>query len=100
MVTIKVESAGFLSDLERSAKEAAVDAVLEAWEAADRIAEGATHRAPRATGQLAESIASAKTAEGGQVRVESDHAPFVEFGTANMRAQPYLRPAISDEAGR
>lgn len=99
MVTIKVDAAGFLADLEKAAKEGEEDAVKEAQESAGRISDGAIRRAPRDGGELAGSISATKTKEGGQVRVESGHGVFVEFGTVHMRAEPFIRPAIAEEAG-
>lgn len=99
MITVKVSSAAFLGDLKRAAEDASKDGIENAQQSSERIASGAAKRAPRRTGQLAGSIEVVKTKEGGQVRVESDHAIPVEFGTVHMRAEPFLRPAIADEAG-
>lgn len=54
------------------------------------IAAGAERRAPVETGGLKASI----HVEGNEVRAESDHAVYVELGTRNMRAQPFLKPEL------
>jgi HK97 gp10 family phage protein len=36
----------------------------------------------------------------GQRQTEAPHAGFIEFGTVNMPAEPFLRPAFDREKGR
>lgn len=51
------------------------------------------------TGRLRSSIAwtFARDSQGlfAQVGSDVEYAAFIEFGTINMHAQPYLRPALS-----
>lgn len=67
--------------------------------AAVNIERGAKQRAPVDTGRLRNSIAH-EIHEGGlnaEIGSNVDYAPFVEFGTRRMRAQPYLFPAFEEE---
>ena len=67
---------------------------------AESVASMAATLAPVDTGELMDSISA--TMEGvietlvisGAVVAEAAHAPFVEFGTIHMSAQPYLAPAL------
>lgn len=58
------------------------------------IASDAERRAPRRTGHLASTISAAETG----VEVGADYAPYVEYGTSDTAAQPFLTPAA--EQGR
>lgn len=74
-----------------------------ARDAAADVLAGATERAPVDTGTLARSITSRRDfATATKVRYVVGtavfYAPFVEFGTRFMAAQPYLGPAL--EAAR
>ena len=55
--------------------------------------------APVLTGNLRDSHEVVETVWGAEVRVNADYAVSVEFGTSEMAAQPFLRPAI-DLRGR
>lgn len=59
-----------------------------------KIEAEAKKKCPVDTGRLRASITT--TVEGGKVIVGSNvkYAPYVEWGTEKMEAQPYLRPAI------
>jgi HK97 gp10 family phage protein len=57
--------------------------------------------APVDTGRLRSSIVSKVTqstgsAEAIEVGTNVEYAPYVEFGTRHMRAQPFLRPALAE----
>jgi HK97 gp10 family phage protein len=67
--------------------------------AAEEVLAAAEHLVPVDTGALKDSL-HIEDAPGGGKRVVADtpYAVFVEFGTENMPAEPYLRPAL-DEAG-
>jgi HK97 gp10 family phage protein len=58
----------------------------------EKVAEIAAGLAPVRCGELSLSI----HAEEEMVVADAEHAPYVEFGTRNMAAQPYLRPAIDE----
>lgn len=57
---------------------------------AEVVANAAKGNAPVATGQLRDSI----KAQGNHVVVEAPYASFVELGTRNRAATPYLTPAL------
>jgi HK97 gp10 family phage protein len=57
---------------------------------AQKIAEKARGLVPVDTGRLRDSIQE----KDGNVRSDVPYAYFVEFGTVNMEAQPFLRPAV------
>lgn len=65
-------------------------------EAAEIIETDAKRRAPVRSGELRDSIGSNIRADGLQAAIGSGapHAPFVEFGTKTMPAQPWLYPAF------
>lgn len=63
-------------------------------EIASRIAETARANAPVASGKLRDSISASE----GEVNVGVDYALFVEIGTENQAAQPFLSPAVQDHA--
>lgn len=60
---------------------------------ARRIAEDAKSRAPRDSGELAESIEAREADDGWEVATDTWYAHFPEFGTARRGAQPFLTPA-------
>jgi HK97 gp10 family phage protein len=59
----------------------------------------AKERCPVDTGRLRNSIAVELEDGGmnGAVGTNVEYAPFVEFGTSRMPAQPYLLPAFEEE---
>ena len=63
-------------------------------ETADEIRDEASNLAPRDTGRLASSIVSKKEGEKWLIVAETEYALYVELGTQNKPAQPYLRPAM------
>ena len=66
-----------------------------ALHAAEIGAERARSLAPVDTGELRDSIHAVLIGHGeAEIRVEARHAPYVEFGTYKMAAQPYLSPAL------
>ena len=50
---------------------------------------------PVDTGELISSIDGFTDGEGVEVYADADYAPYVEYGTSKMEAQPYFRPAIA-----
>ncbi|GAA3230699.1 hypothetical protein GCM10017691_23890 [Pseudonocardia petroleophila] len=56
------------------------------------IADDARALAPVDSGALVTSIRADQST--GQVSVGTDHWQYVEYGTKNMRAQPFMRPAL------
>lgn len=67
--------------------------------AAVNVQNGARRRVPVDTGRLRNSITHEITGDGLNAAIGSnvEYAPFVEFGTRSMRAQPYLFPALEEE---
>src|SRR5690349_19222639 len=57
---------------------------------AQKVAETAQGLAPVDTGELKGSIHE----KDGDIVADAPHAIHVEFGTVNMDAQPFLRPAV------
>lgn len=65
------------------------------------IIEGAAvQKAPVLTGTLRRSIHSETTSTSagavGRTGTNVEYAPFQEFGTSRMRAQPFMRPAFDE----
>ena len=56
--------------------------------------------APVDTGRLRASITVKRTPDGVTVGTNVEYAPYVEYGTRHMAAQPYLRPAVLTAMGR
>lgn len=79
-------------------KENLADKIPVALEAVGQQAEGyAKLLCPVDTGNLRNSITHRQ--EGNDTEVigtNVEYAPYVELGTRNMKAQPYLRPAAAD----
>ncbi|MCP8320941.1 MAG: hypothetical protein H3Z52_08380, partial [archaeon] len=67
-----------------------------AEESSRLIAQKARSIAPRRTGRLRDSIRPS----GFMIEVRVPYAAHVEFGTRRMEAQPFLRPAISENIGK
>lgn len=68
--------------------------ILEEW---GLIAEAyASEACPYDTGRLRASISHDHDDNAMMVGTNVEYAPYVELGTRNMDAQPYLRPAIEN----
>ncbi len=69
-----------------------------------RVANNAKRRCPVDTGRLRSSITHAVFREGdhlsAHVGTDVEYAIYVELGTSRMRAQPFLRPALAEEAAK
>lgn len=69
---------------------------------ARRVELAAKALAPVLTGTLVRSISSRHSGAGARQKItisaSAPHAPYVEFGTARMRARPFLRPALAAAA--
>jgi len=75
----------------------AVDAGVEVG-AAEVLAVAAS-RVPVLTGALRDSLEITHDDDGGAlIGTELEYAPFVEFGTSDTPAQPFLRPAADSAA--
>lgn len=82
----------FINELPQVVKEAGDSICLKA---AIKAEVEARRIVPFRTGALMRSITTERIGDG-EYKVGSSlvYAPFVEFGTSKMRAQPYLRPAV------
>lgn len=72
-------------------------------EVGEEVAQVAQRMAPVLTGALRDSIA-AHSGEGSgassEIIADVPYAAFVEFGTSQMAAEPFLRPALDEVVGR
>lgn len=63
------------------------------------VLDAARQKAPVLTGALRDSLEEIEDPDGGVlVGTDIPYAPFVEFGTSNMAAEPFLRPAADSAA--
>ena len=67
---------------------------LERWSM--EIREYARSLAPIRTGRLRSSIYAKTSGWEVQIGAEASYALFVEFGTRQMQAQPFLHPAVEE----
>lgn len=87
--------------LERTRAAAARIAEREAALRANNIRNDAVAAAPVDTGRLRQSIGLQKRGEGHyRVGTNVEYAPYVEYGTRRMAAQPFMRPALERNRGR
>lgn len=105
-MSIEVETEAFVAALRAEVEEIKVPARATQYALAEAIAEAARRHArrgkdptPRGQPHIADSISVVQKSKNiVEVRVHSDHAYFMEFGTFDTRPQPYMRPAIEEEA--
>ena len=108
MITVDVDG---LAPLERALDQGAATSqqrVIESlWGLAHDIAAAARSRVQtqRATdrpgpSRLAESISVELRPAGADVAAAAPHAVFVEFGTSNMPAEPFLGPSFDEQLGQ
>jgi HK97 gp10 family phage protein len=71
-----------------------VEANRKVAETAEKIAQDARGRAPVQTGRLRDSITASAYGKEAEVFSQVEYAPFVEYGTYKMAAQPFLYPAV------
>jgi HK97 gp10 family phage protein len=96
-ITVKLDVAGseeFRAAISRfdSAMQRRIEEQLSQW--AQGVKLEAERLVPVRTGYLQSSIFAKSGGWEIQVGAEAEYAAVVEFGTFNMRAQPYLTPAI------
>jgi len=91
------------AEVRQALEQAMQDAMDETARAAKAAAQAL---APVRTGLLRSSVYAQVDARGGGARrvltlgADAPYAVYVELGTSRMRAQPFLRPAIDQEAPR
>lgn len=93
MNRVEIDEAG-MDELARLAEAAC----LPVAEGAAEVAK-ANHSFTNRTGRLEASIKAWKTEEGAAFGSDMDYAAYVELGTKNMPAYPYLRPAVDQLNG-
>jgi HK97 gp10 family phage protein len=69
-------------------------------ETAENIRDEARASAPVQTGALKNSIEARMEGSTAEVSAGVDYAPFVEYGTSNMAARPFMFPASEIERTR
>jgi HK97 gp10 family phage protein len=98
-ITIDVEGVeavvGALNLADGKIKEGAAAGVAEGGKIVEAAAKG---MAPVRTGALRGSISSSAAGLTAIVFAGVHYAPYVEFGTYKMAAQPYMAPALSSSA--
>ena len=83
-----------ISQLKRSADRAVEQAMKELEKTAFEVEREAKLNAPVDTGMLRASITSTGSGSEYEIGTNIEYAPFVEFGTRYMAAQPFLFPAF------
>lgn len=84
------DNTDLVKEIFRQAKEQALEAIgLKAESYAKMLC-------PVDTGNLSDRITHDKDNDSAYVGTNVDYAPYVEFGTVKMRAQPYLKPAAQN----
>ena len=90
-------SVQILEDNHRQLIRATEYAIETALEVVGQKAEGyAKLKCPVDTGTLRKSITHRVVEDAVQIGTNVEYAPYVEFGTYKMKAQPYLKPAVSN----
>lgn len=83
-----------IKDLESVANEKDVKECL--GKACALVERSARLKAPRDTGALRRSISSKVEDDEAIVFTPLEYAPYVEYGTMNNRAQPFLEPSLEE----
>lgn len=82
------------SDMFRNALD---DSIIRALEKIGLTAEAyAKLKCPVDTGRLRNSISHSRSDDTAYIGTNVEYAAYVELGTVNTRAQPYLKPAVAD----
>ncbi len=85
------------NDFSALVEEAAFSQIERALEKVGLTAErNAKFACPVDTGRLRNSISHTHDKNTAYIGTNVEYAPYVEMGTVNTRAQPYLKPAIAD----
>ena len=85
------------SDFSDLIEQAAFSQIETALEKVGLMAErNAKLACPVDTGRLRNSVTHTHDKNTAYIGTNVEYAPYVEMGTVNTRAQPYLKPAIAD----
>ncbi len=57
-------------------------------------------RCPVDTGNLRSSLNFSVSEDEAEIGTPVEYAPYIEYGTSRMAAQPYLRPALDENIGK
>lgn len=87
---------GALNTADGKIKQGAAAGIAEGGKIVEAAAKG---MAPVRTGELRGSITSSASGLTAIVSAGMHYAPYVEFGTYKMAAQPYMAPALASSAG-
>lgn len=86
-----------MSRIEQTAREMVVASRAAITEVAVGVTNLAKQYCPVDTGRLRSSISfEVDTRATATVGTNVEYAPYVEYGTSRMAAQPYLRPAVHE----
>lgn len=100
---VTLDAEGFMRDLLAHLKQMEVETEDGLVRVGLRVQSSARSLCPVDTGRLRSSIVMRKGRDGMGFYVEVgtsvSYAPFVEFGTSRMRAQPFLLPAVAMASG-
>jgi HK97 gp10 family phage protein len=100
---VQLDADGFMRDLLAHLKTLEVQTEDDLVRTGLRVQSAARSLCPVDTGRLRSSIVMRKGRDGLGFYVEIgtsvSYAPFVEFGTSRMRAQPFLLPAVAQATG-
>jgi HK97 gp10 family phage protein len=101
--TVDVDARGFTKGLERAVARIKITSTEDLTRFGLGVQNRARELCPVDTGRLRSSIQSvAGTDRDGpfvEVGTNVNYAMPVEFGTSKAKAQPFLRPALAEEAG-
>ncbi len=96
-----MSEAKIVFDNTEKVKRAVEEATASALTAAALAVEGAAVLlCPVDTGNLRASINHQVTTDEARIGTNTEYAPYLEYGTENMKKQPYLRPALDNNKGQ
>lgn len=98
MTAFEIDSKAFADGLERSYADIGRACEREVHRTGELASVTARRLAPRRTGALVDSIVARARGNATEVSAGVDYAAFVEYGTSDTPAQPFLRPALEQAA--
>jgi HK97 gp10 family phage protein len=101
--SIEVDDKAFLRDLQVHLAKMETKTEGDLMKVGLQVQNEARRACPVDTGRLRSSIMMKHGTDGGgfyvTIGTNVEYAAFVEFGTSNMRAQPFLLPAVAKATG-